>query len=108
MIGQLHETNASTPLSLRLVHCGHHQLTTDPSILHLWIDGDRSEEVWWEVVPIGDTLEGRIHDRRNSSQRSFCTNRCMTLLPCLRDLHVPRDLPVAFPVGLLVDNERII
>jgi hypothetical protein len=112
MIGQLHKTNAGTPLSLRLVHCGHHQLTTHPSILHLWIDGNRSEadnarakvdevaaeqatsifrdhavefrmvqqqggnavsglrgiEIWREVVPVGDTLEGRIHDRRNSSQ----------------------------------------
>ena len=112
MISQLHETNTGTPLSLRLVHCGHHQLTTDALVLHLWIDRDRPEaddwraeidevatqqatvilrdytvklrmaqqqrrhavcglrrvKIWREVVPISDTLESRIHDRRNGFQ----------------------------------------
>ena len=49
MISQLHETNTCTPLPLRLVHCGHHQLTTDSSVLHLWIDRDRSEADDWRA-----------------------------------------------------------
>jgi hypothetical protein len=32
------------------------------------VSGLRGIEIWREVVPVGDTLEGRIHDRRNSSQ----------------------------------------